>query len=116
MKEQAICKAGEPKPRLIEIKMSRYTLFMTEAEILSLMAKDQELWAKAIGRGKALLRHETARKREAKGFNRWMLYELFKGNRPIDDTAIEGVANMDEKELREGIIEILLLKKRGEVK
>ncbi|MCR4430642.1 MAG: hypothetical protein NUV45_06445 [Tepidanaerobacteraceae bacterium] len=60
MKQQAICKTGEPKPKLIEIKMSRYTLFMTETEFLSLLAKDQELWAKAIGRGKAFTRSETS--------------------------------------------------------
>jgi hypothetical protein len=112
METQAVYQA---RPKMIKIEMPRCSLFLTEQEILALMAKNQELWTRAIGRGKAFLRNEAARKREARGFNRWMLYELFKGNRPIDDTAIEGVANMDEKELREGIIEILLLKKRAEV-
>lgn len=115
MKQQAICKIGEPKPKLIEIKMSRYTLFMAEEEILSLLAKDQELWARAIGRGKALLRHEAARRRDARSFDRWMLYEVLKGNRPIDDITIQQVERMDANELREGIIEYLLVKRKAEV-
>lgn len=115
MKEQAICKAGEPKPRLIEIKMSRYTLFMTEAEILSLLAKDRELWAKAIGKGKALLRHEAARERESRGFNRWELCELLKGNRPVSDAAIRNIEAMPPDEAKEGLIEYLLVRKRAEV-
>ena len=110
MEIQAVYQA---RPKMIEVKMPKCSLFFTEEEVISLLAKDQELWRRAIDRGKAFLRNEASRKQESRGFNRWMLYELFKWNRPIDETAIEGVANMDEKELREGVIEILLLKKRG---
>ncbi len=100
-------------PKMIEVKMSKCSLFFTEEEIVSLLAKNKELWIKGIGRGKAFLRNKAARKREALGFDRWMLYELFKGNRPIDDSAISSLENMDVKELREGVIEWLLAKKRG---
>lgn len=112
METQAVYQA---RPKMIEVKMPRYSLFFTEEEILSLLAKEQELWAKAIGRGKALLRNETARKREDRDFNRWEVYELLKGTMPIDDITIQQVERMDVRELREGIIEYLLVKRKAEV-
>ena len=98
-----------------EIKMSKCGLFLTEGEILSLLAKNKELWIKSIDRGKAFLRNKADRRREARGFDRWMLYELFKGKRLLDDNAISSLENMDIKELREGVLEWLLSIKRGGV-
>lgn len=110
METQAVYKTS---PKMIEVKMSKCSLFLTEEEIISLLAKNQALWIKAIGRGKAFLRNKTARKRDVRGFDRWMLYELFKGNRPITDCDITSIENMAVTELREGVIEWLLSKKRG---
>lgn len=110
METQAVYKTS---PKMIEVKMSKCSLFLTEEEILSLLAKNQALWIKAIGRGKAFLRNKTTKKREARGFDRWMLYECFKGNRLIDNSDIVSIENMDVKELREGVIEWLLSRKRG---
>ena len=66
---------------------------------MSLLTKNKELWIKAIGRGKAFLRNKTARKRESRNCDRWMLYELLRG---IDllTIAISSLENMDIKELR----------------
>jgi hypothetical protein len=110
MEPQTVYKTS---PKIIEVRMSKCSLFFTEEEIVSLLTKNKELWIKAIGRGKAFLRNKTARKRESRNCDRWMLYELFKGNRPIDDSAISSLENMDVKELREGVLEWLLSRKRG---
>lgn len=40
----------------IEIALSRCILYLSEAEILNLLAKDMSLWKIAIGRGKAFTR------------------------------------------------------------
>lgn len=48
---------------MIEVKLSRCLVVLTEAELLSLLAHDRDLWARALERGKAVLR---ARAREAR--------------------------------------------------
>ncbi len=42
--------------RLIEVKLPKCTLFLTEQELLSLLARDRVLWETAIRRGKVILR------------------------------------------------------------
>jgi hypothetical protein len=47
-------------PRLIEIRMTKTTLYLTEPELVRLLAREPELWREAIRRGKCIQR---ARKR-----------------------------------------------------
>ncbi|MDI6871230.1 MAG: hypothetical protein QME79_07715 [Bacillota bacterium] len=42
--------------KIIEVKLRRCTLALTEAELLSLLAADMTLWRRALERGKALRR------------------------------------------------------------
>jgi hypothetical protein len=103
----------QTRPKMIKIEMPRCSLFLTEQEILGLLAKDRRLWTEAIGRGKALLRNETTRKRQTEGFNRWTVYEILKNVRPTSDADIQNIEAMDASEAKEGLIEYLLARKRG---
>lgn len=47
--------------RLIEIRMTKHTLFFTERELAHLLSRDPELWAAAIKRGKAIKRRNDER-------------------------------------------------------
>ncbi|AEG16994.1 hypothetical protein Desku_3518 [Desulfofundulus kuznetsovii DSM 6115] len=51
--------------RLIEIRLTRCRLFLTEPELISLLARDPELWKAAIKRGKAIIRARRERVRRA---------------------------------------------------
>jgi hypothetical protein len=53
-------------PRLIEIRMTKTTLYLTEPELVRLLSRDPEIWREAIRRGKYIQR---ARKRR-EGKNR----------------------------------------------
>ncbi|MBE3585470.1 MAG: hypothetical protein IMW94_04790 [Thermoanaerobacter sp.] len=48
--------------RLIEIRLTRCRLFLTEPELISLLARDPELWKAAIRRGKAIIRARRERR------------------------------------------------------
>ncbi|HHY33343.1 MAG TPA: hypothetical protein GX515_10115 [Firmicutes bacterium] len=48
---------------MIEVRLPRCVMVLTEAEFLSLLAHDREIWTRALERGKAVLR---ARVREAR--------------------------------------------------
>lgn len=50
---------------MIEIKLKRQTLMLTEKEIVSLLALNPELWESAIKRGKGVLRYRKDRDRQA---------------------------------------------------
>ncbi|WP_338826274.1 hypothetical protein MTBGP_09770 [Moorella thermoacetica] len=50
--------------RYIEIKLTKYTIILTEKELLFLLSQDINLWREAIRRGKAILRARTERARE----------------------------------------------------
>ena len=73
----------------------------------------QDILLKALQRGKGLKRVQSVAKREAKDFDRWQLYETLKGNRLIDDDIINTVEVMDIGELREGLLEYLIVKQRA---
>lgn len=49
--------------RLIEIKMTKHTLFLTEQELAHLLSLNPELWAAAIKRGKRIKRQQAAERR-----------------------------------------------------
>lgn len=49
--------------KLIEIKMTKHTLFLTERELAHLLSLNPELWAAAIKRGKAIRRQKAAKRR-----------------------------------------------------
>lgn len=53
-----------PKDRLIEVKMSKTVLFLTETELLNLLSTKSDLWAMAIRRGKAIKRAKVAKARQ----------------------------------------------------
>jgi hypothetical protein len=38
--------------RMIELKLTKCLLFLTESELISLLARDPDLWRQAIRRGK----------------------------------------------------------------
>lgn len=48
---------------MVEVKLPRCLLVLTEAELVSLLALDREIWAKALERGKVVQR---ARQRAAR--------------------------------------------------
>jgi hypothetical protein len=52
---------------MIEIRLKKYRLFLTENELQSLLARDPDLWATAIRRGKAVLRARAAARRQGGG-------------------------------------------------
>jgi|GEM_PF-1956768 len=49
--------------KMIELKLTKCTLYLTEQELNSLLAQDPALWEAAIRRGKAFKRHEQALQR-----------------------------------------------------
>lgn len=48
--------------KYIEIKLTKYRLFLTEQEITELLAKNPDRWAEWIKRGKAFTRAAKTRK------------------------------------------------------
>ena len=58
MEEQEQYQAGRSKSKLLEIRLTKTTLYLTEAELSRLLAKDAELWKAAIKRGKFAIRRK----------------------------------------------------------
>lgn len=58
MEAQTPYKAG---PQYIEIKLTKCRLFLTEAELQKLLARDPALWRVALKRGKAVQRARDRR-------------------------------------------------------
>lgn len=52
--------------QLIEIKMPKCTLFFTQQELQQLLARDRDLWVRAIKRGKHILRARKEKARAAR--------------------------------------------------
>jgi len=50
---------------LVEIRLTKCLLLLTEPELISLLAHDQALWQRAISRGKHRLRAAKEAKRQA---------------------------------------------------
>ncbi|MEW6047006.1 MAG: hypothetical protein AB1609_11070 [Bacillota bacterium] len=50
---------------MIEVKLPKCLLVLTEAELLSLLAHDRGLWETALRRGKAVQRARTREARQA---------------------------------------------------
>lgn len=64
VEQQTQYQAGRPKQeKLIEIRMTKATLYLTEAELSRLLARDPGLWREAVKRGKAIARVEKAGRR-----------------------------------------------------
>lgn len=55
--------------KYLTIKITKCILVLTEAEFAELLARDPDLYRKAIRRGKRLLRYETRVKRRRAGNN-----------------------------------------------
>ena len=49
----------------IEIKLQRCSVCLTERELLALLAREPDLWALSLKRGKGILRQRKAAAREA---------------------------------------------------
>ncbi len=52
--------------KYIEVKLTKYRLFLTEPELVSLLAKDPKVWKQAIKRGKHILRWRKEQSRKPK--------------------------------------------------
>ena len=48
---------------MIEVRLTKCLLVLTEDEMRSLLRRDMDLWAEAVRRGKAILRAKQAKKR-----------------------------------------------------
>ncbi|MCL6561278.1 MAG: hypothetical protein K6U74_21320 [Firmicutes bacterium] len=53
--------------KLIPVRMTKAVLYLTEPELVRLLAKDPALWQKAIRRGKFVRRARAARGPKIKG-------------------------------------------------
>jgi len=53
-----------PYTAYVEIRTTKCRLFLTEAELQKLLARDPALWKKALKRGKAIKRARRAAARE----------------------------------------------------
>lgn len=101
----------------LQIQMSKCLLILSEQELLECLTLKPELYKIGIGRGKGKLRAESERNRvlknNARGFDRWKLYELLKySDKKVDNDLIRIIEGMDATELREGLIEWLLTRNR----
>jgi hypothetical protein len=54
-------------PKLVEIRMTKTTLYFTEPELVRLLAKDPELWREAIRRGKFIRRAKLKTRKKEEG-------------------------------------------------
>lgn len=101
----------------LEIKVTNSLLVLKENELMQCLALKPDVFESAIKRGKGRIRASSASNRQVKsnaqGFDRWQLYELLKGNRNLDETAISWIEGMNSAELREGVIEFLLSRNRN---
>lgn len=97
--------------REIIIRVSKCMLVISEVELMNALAAKPDVFEKAIRRGKSLLRSQSAERRQNQ-VDRWRVYEWLKGHR-IPDNAASLVESMAAGELREGVIEFLLQKQRG---
>lgn len=93
----------------LQIQMSKCILVLYENELYQL---PRDILVKGLQRGKGLKRTIANDKRQAQAFDKWELYEVLKQNRTIDDDTIRYVEVIPESELREGVIEYLLMKKQ----
>lgn len=48
---------------MLEIKMTKCTLYLTEPELQSLLSRDPDLWREALRRGKAFTRSRQTQER-----------------------------------------------------
>lgn len=105
------------KAKKLEIQLSRCLLILTERELMQCLTLKPEIFEAAIGRGKGKLRAESRKRRQlkynARGFDRWNLYEILKSNEKVDNEIVQWIQGMDVNELREGIIEWLLVRNRN---
>lgn len=50
--------------RFVEVTLSKCKLFLTEGELISLLAKDPTLWKESLRRGKGITRVRQERERQ----------------------------------------------------
>lgn len=55
--------------KLLELKMTKCTLFLTETEINKLLAQQPKLWETALKRGKGILRNRQHEGRKEKKYH-----------------------------------------------
>ena len=88
----------------VHVKMQRQLLIMPETDLMKCLALRPDIYRAAVGRGKGYIRAMSAAARQAEGFDQWELYEVLKGNRPIDKDMFTWINGMPVHELREGVI------------
>ena len=69
MEEQAAYRVPGAEQRLVEIRLTKCLLLLTEPEIISLLAHDPALWQQAVKRGKHRLRAAKEAKRKLRQYN-----------------------------------------------
>ncbi|KJS18549.1 MAG: hypothetical protein VR69_00180 [Peptococcaceae bacterium BRH_c4b] len=57
--------------KFVEIALTKYKLYLTEAELVGLLGSNLSLWQEGIMRGKAFTRAKQARERQAKAPRRF---------------------------------------------
>lgn len=82
-------------------------LILKDSEIIQALSASQDIFRKAIGRGKGYKRAMSTQERLAEGFDRWQLYETLKGNRYIDECTYDWIRGMNHTELVEGVLAYL---------
>lgn len=93
---------------LLKIKACKCLLVLSENELLNGLRSD--ILQSALNRGKGYRRAASCERRQ-NCVDRWRLYEWLKGNCISEDAAFQ-VDTMNTTELREGVIEFLLMKRR----
>lgn len=97
------------------VKITKCLLILTEPELMGCLALQPDIFERAIGRGKRILRAQATAKRQApKRFGVWELYEALKGNpRYLTLDSIRAVEAMPAEDIRQGVIEYLSAECRG---
>lgn len=66
MEERFPYLAGPKREKLVELRMSKAVLYLTEPELVRLLAKDPELWRRGLRRGKFVKRTRAMERRQIK--------------------------------------------------
>lgn len=99
----------------IVVKVNKCTLVLYENELMGALVAKPELFQKAIKRGKSLLRAQDV-ERQKNMLDRWAVFEALRGNpKYLNSEVIHAIETVSTKELREGVIEYILQKQRGNV-
>ena len=101
----------ESKDKVLTIKVDKCCLVLSQAELMNCLTAKPDIFKRAIGRGKGILRAQASERRNNR-VDRWQVYEWLNGN-GVPAGVASLVETMNKNELQEGVIEYLLAKHRG---